>query len=149
MSLQLSERVKSWRKTAFKHRDDAAAIEAVSLPYAIYAWQQASETALKCAILATGTDFPAVHNLLPLWKLLGEQIDLPEMDKQTKEDMRNLTILNTASRYPVGDQSEAHFESLTDLTLDMAKRTGGFIFTTLEDVMPDVFEKPDTGRPRP
>lgn len=135
----MSERVSAWKRTALKHREDAISFEGISLPYAIYAWQQAAETALKCAILSTGEGFSHVHSLLRLWAELGEQIPLPELDAQRIEDMRNLSGLNVSARYPTGDEAEAHFETLSTATLEMARRTSEFIFKTLSDVLPEVF----------
>jgi HEPN domain-containing protein len=135
----MSERVEAWKRTSRKHREDAISLEGVSLSYAIYAWQQAAETAIKCAILSTGESFSHVHSLLRLWAELGEQVPLPELNAQRIEDMRNLSGLNTSARYPTGDEAEAHFETLSTATLEMAKRTGEFIFDTLSDVLPEVF----------
>lgn len=137
----MSHRVEVWLKSANQHRKDAEQFESISRPYAIYASQQAAEIALKCAILATGSDFRKIHNLGGLWMDLSELIpDMPPLTDEQREDFRNLSLLNLASRYPTGDEDEAHFESLTEATVRMAARTREFIFDTLEEVLPEIFK---------
>ena len=81
---------------------------------ACYLAGQAAEKALKALVLAAGITPPYSHSLEKLVELLQQQgLDLPDL---AELHLKALTRMNSASRYPQGDEAPADLFDANDST---------------------------------
>ena len=111
----MTPRVEAWIRQANNDLEAAGLTAGQGFhAQACYLAGQAAEKALKALVLAAGITPPYSHSLEKLVELLQQQgMDLPGL---AELHLKALTRMNSASRYPQGDEAPADLFDAKDST---------------------------------